>query len=152
MSKPLFELQIQSQLLGQQAKAFSMVNRRAKLAEGLTVFSRWVALVLLPVVLGKFLGQLRHIVVAVGFGQNRCGGDGSVFGIALDDTDVGYVFIRVKFVAVHGDKFGYGLELVQGAVHGGNRGVEYIDLVDFFGKDMNHGKGEGLGFNLRAEI
>ena len=66
-----------------------MIGRDTKLADGLAMLRRGIAFVRLPIVLRKFLGQLHHIVVAVGFRQNARGGNRLELRIAFHDAGVG---------------------------------------------------------------
>ena len=58
----------------------------AILADGIAMFLGGVALVGEPVVLGIFLGQLVHVVVTIGLGEDAGSCDGEVLAVALHDS------------------------------------------------------------------
>ena len=101
---------------------------------------RRVTGVTIPRIVGVFFVQRGHIIVAIGLGQHRSGGDRQVFRIALHDGGVRYfehlAHIGFETVAVDNNTFGTKLQTVECAVHGQDSGVQDVDPVNFF--RINH--------------
>ena len=95
-----------------------MVGCRTELSDGVAVFSRWVALVAMPVILWIFLGKFVHIVVAVGLCEYAGGGNGEIFPIALHYCGMWQVVIGLEPVSVNYYCLWAHLQLVEGSVHG----------------------------------
>ena len=72
----------------------------AQFFDPLSVLLGRVASVSLPSISGVLLTEFGHEVVAVGFGEDGCCGDGLVFTITLDDALVGDLLIRYESVAI----------------------------------------------------
>ena len=112
----------------------AMIGRQAMLLDACAMLGRGIALVMLPVVVGVLLVQAVHIVVAVGLGQDggRC--DVHQFAIALNHRLVGCVAIGLELITIDNNVLGAYLQPVQRAVHGQDRGVEDIDLINLLGR------------------
>jgi hypothetical protein len=52
--------------------------------------------------------------------------------------------IIFESVSIYENKFGPGLELVQGAVHGQYRGIQDVVFINFFCRALGHCPGNGL--------
>ena len=70
-------------LYAQQVECHAVVGAGAVLGNGGTVGPGGVAFVFVPVVLRELLVQLHHVIVAVGLGQDRRGGNGEVAAVAF---------------------------------------------------------------------
>ena len=121
------------------------------LGNGGTMLFRGIALIAVPSVAGKLFVQAVHVVVAVGLGQDGRGGDGKVLAVALHHRGVGNVGIFLETVAVDEQVLRTDGELVDGAVHGQERGVEDVDFVDFLRRDDAHGPRQGLPLDDLAQ-
>jgi len=93
-----------------------------------------------------------HICIAGGLGQHTGSCDGSIGGIALDDSEVWDPGIGLKSVAIHQDVLRAEAELVEGQVHGPDGGLQDVDAVDFFRFDLRDSIGEGLLANDRTHL
>ncbi len=83
--------EVEGQLaIAEEIVALAVVGGDAVLADGIAVFLRGIALVGEPVVLGIFLCQAVHVVVAIGLGEDAGCGDREVFAIALHDRRMRY--------------------------------------------------------------
>ena len=116
-----------------------------------TVLGGRVTLVVVPVVVGVLRVQAVHIIVAVGLGKNRCSGNVHQFAVALDHGLVRGVAVGFELVAIDHHVLGAYLQSVEGAVHGENRGVEDVDLVDLLGGDDAERPGESIAFDIFAQ-
>jgi hypothetical protein len=88
-TKSLFS-EVQAQLtVAKEIITFAMIGRDAILLDSLTMLFGGIALIRKPVILGVFLSQTVHVVVAVGLSQDRRGSNRQVFAVALDDGGVG---------------------------------------------------------------
>ena len=80
--------------------------------------------------------QRGHIIVAIGLGQHRSGGNRQIFRIALHDGGVRnfkhLAHVGLEAVAVDDNAFGTELQTVECAVHGQDSGVQDVDPVDLF--------------------
>lgn len=117
----------------------------------LTMGCRGVALVDLPAVSGIVGGYGFHILVAMGFGEDRGGGDVAESAVAFDEGLPGDIGIGFEAVAVDDNGFRAHGQAVESAVHRKDRCVEDVDSVDFFGFDAGNGPCDGLLFNYGAE-
>ena len=68
------------------------------------------------------------------FGEHRCGCYVGEASVALDECLRGDVAVRLETVAVDDNGAGRHFKHVEGAVHGENRRIEYVDPVDFLGR------------------
>ncbi len=99
-------------------KAFAVVLADTVRFNGFTVLRGAVAFIAVPVVMGKRLVQLQHIIVAVGFGQYAGGCNGGIEGIAFYNTMVWRLFPGSKPVAVYQQQFGRHVEPIESKMHG----------------------------------
>ena len=119
-------------------KTLSVVGRDAIFFDGSIVRLCGVAHVVFPAILRKFLRNGAHIFVAMRFGKNRRCGNAHHRGIALHDSAVGNIAVRLKPIAIHQNEFRLLLQLLQRAVHGKDGCIEDIDAVNLFGPHMRH--------------
>ena len=129
----------------------AMVGGEAMFADGESVVAGRVSLVFRPIVAGELLMQAEHVLVAVGLGEHRGGGDVGKFSIPLYDALERKAKMALEAVAVDGQEFGRGGEAVGGEVHPLDRGLEDVDLVDAGGRHGLHGPGHGLAFDDRTQ-
>ena len=122
----------------------AVIKGDAMLADGLTVFLGGIALVAQPIVLGVFLGKGVHIVITKRFGEDARCSYRQILAIALDYGGVWQVMIRFETVAIDDDGLRTDSELVEGAVHGENRGIEDVDFVNFPGCDHSYRPCHGI--------
>lgn len=113
----------------------AVIRCDAILTDGLTVLLGGITLVAQPVVLGVFGCQSIHIVITKSFGEDARCRYRQVFAIALDNGGVRQMLIGLEAVAINNDGLGTNSKLVEGTVHGKNRGIENVNLVDFLGCD-----------------
>ena len=113
--------------------------------------ARGVSLVAVPAITGVLGVEAKHVVVAIGLGENGSGGNREIGGIAFDHGGVGNARIGAEAVAVDEQVLGAEGEGCNGAVHGQEGGVEDVDAVDFFGRDHAHGPGQGFALDDGAE-
>jgi len=78
-----------------------MVWRMAQLQHGFTMAGGWVTFIAMPVVFGMFRRNFLHIIVAVGFGKDRCCRNTEVLAIALYDAGVRRGAVFIKPVAIN---------------------------------------------------
>jgi len=116
------------------------------------VLSSSVTFVDVPVVIGKTQVKQLHVLVTGGFCQNGCCSDGLVKPIASCDAAVWYSAVGIEAVAVDQQKFGYLFQLINGPVHGQERGVEDIYAVDLFSRNTGHGPGKRFFFNEGPQL
>jgi len=114
--------------------------------EGLEVVGGGVAFVLIPVVLRKFVVEVFHEFVSVGFGEDGGGRNALVFAVSLGYAVVGEGAIGQKFCPVDEEGFGLGGEFFEAPVHGEQGRLEDVVCVDFFDGCAGNGVGEGLFF------
>ena len=76
-----------------------MVEGAAVLLNGIAMFTGGISLVLLPVVHGELLMDLRHKVIAVGLGQDRGSGNVEIFTVPFDDAFVRDLAVIFKAVS-----------------------------------------------------
>ena len=138
--------------------ALAVVGGDAVLADGLAVLLRGIALVGEPVVLGIFLCQAVHVVITIGLGEDAGGSDSEVFAVALDNRRMGQllavsrVLIGLEAVAIDDDGLRAHFQLIQCPMHGEDRGVEDIDLVDLLGGDDAHSPGYGIALDDLTQL
>ena len=100
-----------------------MVGRDAIITDGLTMLLGGIAFVLSPVILWIFLGQLVHIIIAIGLGQNRGCCNCQVFAVAFYNSGVGQylsagcILLGLETVAVDNDSLRTYLELIKCTMH-----------------------------------
>jgi len=138
--------------VAEEVEGATVVGCGAVLGDGGAVLTGGVACVVLPAVLGVLLGEVVHVVVAIGLGEDAGCGDGEVFGVAFYDGLVGEVVVGLEAVAVDDEGLGTEGELVECAVHGEDAGAQDVDLVDFFGGDDSYGPVEGVVLDFGAEV
>ena len=129
-----------------------MIGRNSECFDGLTVLFGGVSLVAKPVVLRILLGQLVHIVVTIGLGKDRGCRDGEELAITLDNGRMRKVTIRFEAVAVDNDGFRAHLKLVEGPMHGQDRGIENVDAVNLLRSDDTYGPSHRIALNDLAQL
>lgn len=134
----------EGELEGEEAEGFAVEGGGAEALYGGTVGGGGVAFVHLPVVAGKAGGEGAHGLVAVGFGEDGGCGDVAEAAVAFDKGFPGEVGVGFEAVAVDDDTAWAHRQGVEGAVHGQDAGVEYVDVVDLLGRALGHGPGYGL--------
>lgn len=137
----------QSQLLRQQSKRFSVVFGDSVQANGIAMCGSGVACVGIPSIHGGFFVQLIHQFVAMCFCQNTGRGDVQESTIALDFGFVRDIAPRFETIAIHGDELGLGAQLVKGAVHCQDAGIQNVYLIDFLRRAAGHRPKKGFLFN-----
>ena len=110
-----------------------------------------VAFVSVPAVLGVPECEGVHVVVAVGFGEDGCGGYGEVFAVAFDDGAVGDGAIVVESVSVDEQQLGGDGQLPDGQVHGVDGCPQDVGAVYFVRRDGRHSPGYGVVLYLTAQ-
>lgn len=129
-----------------------MVFTESELQYGFAVFAGTVSFVAVPGIVGKFFVQLAHVVIPPGFGKDAGGGDGCIGGVALDDAAVGGAAVFYKPIAIDEEKPGAKFQLVEGQVHGFERGFKNIDLVYLFMIYHSYCIIHGVGFDVYAQF
>ena len=129
----------------------AMVGSGTILTDGIAMDGGGITLVLIPMVLGIFLMNLEHIVVAIGFGKNAGGGNAHIGGIALDNGGVGNVLIGHEPIAVDEEVLGADFQLSHGTMHGKNGGTENVNFVDFIGRNDTYSPRQGFALNDLSE-
>ena len=124
-----------------------MIGREAIFSNGLSMFSRWVSFISFPSVLWVLQIEACHIEVAFGFSQDRSGGDIGIDSVSFDDTLVGDISLGSESIPIDQQELGGNFELCDGPIHGFERGVQDIDLVDFLRGDHFDCPGQGLLLN-----
>ena len=135
-----------------QIKTHPMKIGRAEFPYFIPVFLGWITFVLLPIVYGKLNMKFFHIVVPVGFGQDRRSGDRHIFTVSLYNAKVGNIFVFFKAIAVDDDVLRAQGELVQSPMHGQNRSIEDIDPVDFMINHKIHSPGQPFFIDEEKEF
>ena len=144
--------QVLSRSIRQKLKAHPMMLRSPKLRNGCAVGLGGVACILIPAVLRMRFVELPHVRIAVGFGEDAGGCNAAELTIAFDDAVVWNVLVGVKAVAVYQQRLGAYGQLIDGAVHGQERGVEDVDFIDFLLIYRCHGPGKRAGFDVGAQF
>ncbi len=122
--------EIQHHLLGrQQLEGEAVIWRGAAGTYRLAVCRGRIALVGVPVILGKLAVQPEHALIAVRLGQYAGSGYAHVSRIALHYGGVGKVSVGLEAVAVNDDFLRPHLQLVQRTVHGQDACIEDVYLV-----------------------
>ena len=122
--------EIQHHLLGrQQLEGEAVIWRGAAGAYRLAVCRGRIALVGVPVILGKLAVQPEHALIAVRLGQYAGSGYAHVSRIALHYGGVGKVSVGLEAVAVNDDLLRPHLQLVQRTMHGQYACIEDVYLV-----------------------
>ena len=129
----------------------AVMGRDAILRDGRVVVRRGITLVAAPAILGVLLCQMSHVVIAEGLGQDARRRDGEVFAVALDDGGPWQVAVGLEAVAIDDDGLRADGELVEGAVHGEDGGVEDVYLVDFLRRDHADSPCHGVAHDDLAE-
>ncbi len=88
--------------------------------------------------------EMKHVFVAVGFGQDAGGGDGGEFSVPFDHTLVADFRVGFEAVAVDQQKRRFLFQCGDGPVHGQEAGLEDVDRIDLL--DGGGGDREGQGF------
>ena len=124
----------------------------------LTVLSRGIALVALPIVSRVLERQRVHVVVTIGLGQNAGGGNRLILGVAFHDAGIRQSLsfvgqslahaVGIETIAVDDERLGTELQLVDCTVHGQETGVKDVYLIDFIGRDKADGPCQSVAFNL----
>ena len=110
-----------------------------------------VAFVAIPAIVRVEFMLRFHVFVAVGFGEDRGGGDSLVFGVAFNDAEVWNIVLADEAVAVDEQELGSGVELRDGEVHGMYGGAEDVDTVNLVVVDGSDSPCNGIVFNIMAE-
>ena len=75
--------------VAEEVERLAMIGGKTIFADGFTMFFGGITLVAEPVVLGIFLCQAIHIIIAIGLGEDAGGSNRQVLPVALDDAGVG---------------------------------------------------------------
>lgn len=103
-----------------------------------------VAFVAVPSVLWEFLMEMKHVFVAVSFGQDAGGGDGGEFSVPFDDALVADFWVGFETVAIDQQKRRFLFQRGDGPVHGQEASLEDVDRINLL--DGGGGDREGQGF------
>jgi len=112
------------------------------LSEGFEVVGRGVALVASEAVLRVDNVPPFHARVAMGFGENRGGGDGNAACVALDERLL--LDRNIQLQGVDEQIIWLDRELFESGSHGLAAGLIDIPRVDALGIDFRDGPGEGM--------
>ena len=93
---------------------------------------------MIPVIIGKFVMQAIHIVIAICFCKNGCSSDRKIFPIPLDDSRMRYVKVLFKPVAINEQMLRAKFQLIDCPVHGKKRSIKNIYLINFFGRNNSY--------------
>jgi len=120
------------------------------LAKGCQVLGGGVALVLGQAILRVDDVPFFHAGVAVGFGEDRRGGDGDAAGVAVDeglllDEDVELHGVEEEIVGSDGEQ-------LEGGGHGLAAGLVDIPSIDALGVDFGNGPGDGVFADARGQL
>jgi hypothetical protein len=123
----------------------------------LAVGNSWVACVGHPAVVWKLLRAFGHEGVAVGFCQDASCGDGGKLPVALDMArvadGVGGEAVAVNQKVSRWAGFAArSAEPVDGPMHGQERGVQYVDLVDLLRASPTHSPSDSRALNFHTEL
>ena len=129
-----------------------MERRNAVLTDGITMRPSRIAFVFLPMIDGKLLGERGHVIVTIGFGEDRSGSDAHHFAIAFDDGRMRNAGIGREAIAVDEQEFGTYFQLVDGTMHGKKRSTQNVDLVNFLRRHHSYGPGNRLRLDDRAQF
>ena len=136
--------------IAEEVERMAMEGREAVLANGFAMFARAVTGVVVPAVVGVAQVLFGHVFVAVGLGQNACGGYVLVLSVAFHDGGEGKVLVGRKAVAVDNDKPWARGECVEGAVHGHVGGAQDVEAVYFFHRGDADGPTQGIALYFGA--
>src|SRR5690606_16728298 len=107
-----------------------------------------IASVCFPAVVRKFLADLPHKGVTVSFGQYRGSSNRIKKPIATYNALVRHIPISIKTVAIDQQKLRPYCTIVQCSVHGQERSVQNIDLIDFLIAHLRHSPANSFSLNL----
>ena len=97
-----------------------------------TMFLSGIALVPVPVIERIFLMQAIHVVITIGFRQDGSRRNGQILSVSFYNGRMGQILILMKTVPIDQQMFRTDFQLVDGSMHGQERGLQYIDFVNFF--------------------
>ena len=148
----------------EQGEGLAVVGRDTIFGNGVAMFLCLVALVLTPIIHWVFCSKGLHIVVTISLRQDAGSSDSLVAGVAMDDTGMGQISVEkdgiricsligigIEAIAVDDKRFGPHGELVEGAVHSEEAGVEDVDGVYLLGSDNAHSPGHSIALYLFAQ-
>ena len=118
---------------------------------GLAMVASGIPLVFIPTVLRVKVVQLHHIIVAIGLCQHRSGCNGEILAVALYNTVIGNIAIGLKTVSIDNKMLRCNTQLLYGAVHSKNRGIEDIDAVYLLRLYPSNGPCYGITLNNRTQ-
>ncbi len=128
-----------------------MQGRETVLGYGGAMSLSGIALVDIPVIMGVEAMETLHLGIAVSLGQNRgCGYVGKA-AIALDKSLPGQIAVRFESIAIDNDSARAHRQGVKSPMHGQNRSIQYVDVVNLIMGDNAHGPGHSLGLNDRTQ-
>ena len=137
----------EGELDGKEAEGEAVVGGGAVGFDGGAVVGGGIAFVGCPAVGGILAMKPAHDFVTVGFGEYGGGGDIAKPSVALYECLPGDVAVWFEAIAVDDNGVGAQRQGVEGAVHGQDGGVEYVDAVDFLRRADAHAPCKSLGFD-----
>ena len=127
-----------------------MERRGAVLSQGFQVVGSGVALVAREAVLRVDNVPLLHASVAMGFGEDGCGGDGNATRVAFDER-----LLLDENIELHGvdeQIIRLNRELLKSGGHGLTAGLIDVPGVDTLGIDFGDGPSKGVLPDTRSEL
>ena len=96
--------------------------------------------------------QLHHVFVPVRFGEDGSRRNRHVFTVALNNTMMRNLLVRIKTIAVYQQALWFYSELVKSPVHCRKGSIQNIDLVDFMWVYSCYGPGQCCFLNYLPEF
>jgi hypothetical protein len=92
-----------------------------------------------------------HVFISPGLGKDACCGNRGENGISLHDATVRGTPVADEAIAVDEQELRSEFELIEGQVHGFERGFQDIDAVDLVMVYAGNSPGQGVGFDVRSQ-
>jgi hypothetical protein len=99
-----------------------------------------------PAVFGSLLAQGSHVIITVSLGKNRGGCNGKIKLVPLNNGGVRDITVRLETVSVDDDVLRHNFQFIKSPVHGENRSIQDVYLVNFRIIVHSYSPGQGLCF------